>query len=246
MEVKKNPNVDPKRNSSLYFLVGLTAVLILTYVSIELKSEDPRTVVEKIEIVDNMMGDEEEVILTMPPAQKLPPPPPPAPEVIQVVDNKQIIEDRKIETTEVNENKPVVVAQTSSNYGDEGGTAEEIDEELPFAVIEDAPIFPGCENVPKNQRSACFEEQIRKFVGKNQQYPEKAMEDNIQGRVSVVFVIDKDGSITNVQARGPKGGELLEKEALRVISKLPKIKPGLQRGKPVKIKFSIPFVFRLQ
>ena len=147
---------------------------------------------------------------------------------------------------EVNENKPVVVAQTSSNYGDEGGTAEEIDEELPFAVIEDAPIFPGCENVPKNQRSACFEEQIRKFVGKNQQYPEKAMEDNIQGRVSVVFVIDKDGSITNVQARGPKGGELLEKEALRVISKLPKIKPGLQRGKPVKIKFSIPFVFRLQ
>ena len=246
MEVKKNPNVDPKRNSSLYFLVGLTSVLILTYVSIELKSEDPRTVVEKIEIVDNMMGDEEEVILTMPPAQKLPPPPPPAPEVIQVVDNKQIIEDKKIETTEVNENKPVVVAQTSSNYGDEGGTAEEIDEELPFAVIEDAPIFPGCENVPKNQRSACFEEQIRKFVGKNQQYPEKAMEDNIQGRVSVVFVIDKDGSITNVQARGPKGGELLEKEALRVISKLPKIKPGLQRGKPVKIKFSIPFVFRLQ
>lgn len=246
MEVKKNPNVDPKRNSSLYFLVGLTAVLILTYVSIELKSEDPRAVVEKIEIVDNMMGDEEEVILTMPPAQKLPPPPPPAPEVIQVVDNKQIIEDKKIETTEVNENKPVVVAQTSSNYGDEGGTAEEIDEELPFAVIEDAPIFPGCENVPKNQRSACFEEQIRKFVGKNQQYPEKAMEDNIQGRVSVVFVIDKDGSITNVQARGPKGGELLEKEALRVISKLPKIKPGLQRGKPVKIKFSIPFVFRLQ
>lgn len=246
MEVKKNPNVDPKRNSSLYFLVGLTAVLILTYVSIELKSEDPRTVVEKIEIVDNMMGDEEEVILTMPPAQKLPPPPPPAPEVIQVVDNKQIIEDKKIETTEVNENKPVVVAQTSSNYGDEGGTAEEIDEELPFAVIEDAPIFPGCENVPKNQRSACFEEQIRKFVGKNQQYPEKAMQDNIQGRVSVVFVIDKDGSITNVQARGPKGGELLEKEALRVISKLPKIKPGLQRGKPVKIKFSIPFVFRLQ
>ncbi len=245
MEVKKNPNVDPKRNSSLYFLVGLTAVLILTYVSIELKSEDPRTVVEKIEIVDNRMVDEEEVIRTMPPAQKLPPPPP-APEVIQVVDNKQIIEDKKIETTEVNENKPVVVAQTSSNYGDEGGTAEEIDEELPFAVIEDAPIFPGCENVPKNQRSACFEEQIRKFVGKNQQYPEKAMEDNIQGRVSVVFVIDKDGSITNVQARGPKGGELLEKEALRVISKLPKIKPGLQRGKPVKIKFSIPFVFRLQ
>ncbi len=245
MEVKKNPNVDPKRNSSLYFLVGLTAVLMLTYVSIELKSEDPRVEVETLEIADNMMGEEEEVILTMPPAQKLPPPPPPAPEVIQIVDNKQVIEDKKIETTEVDENKAVVVTQASA-YGEEGGTAEEVDEEVPFAVIEDAPIFPGCENVPKNQRSACFEEKIRKFIGKNQQYPEKALEDNLQGRVSVVFVIDKDGSITNVQARGPKGGELLEKEALRVISKLPKIKPGSQRGKPVKIKFSIPFVFKLQ
>lgn len=245
MELKKNPNVDPKRNSSLYFLVGLTAVLMLTYIGIELKSQDPIVEVEEIEIADNMMGDEEEVILTMPPAQKLPPPPPPAPEVIQIVDNKQVIEDKKIETTEVDENKPVVVTQASA-YGEEGGTAEEIDEEVPFAVIEDAPVFPGCETVPKNQRSACFEEKIRKFIGKNQQYPEKAMEDNLQGRVSVVFVIDKDGSITNVQARGPKGGELLEKEALRVISKLPKIKPGSQRGKPVKIKFSIPFVFKLQ
>lgn len=233
MEVKKNPNVDPKRNSSLYFLVGLTAVLMLTYVSIELKSEDPKVVVEKLEIVDNMMGEEEEVILTMPPTQKLPPPPPPAPEVIQIVDNKQVIEDKKIETTEVDENKPVVVINTASSYGDEGGTADEMpDEEIPFAVIEDVPVFPGCEGVAKNKRLECFMEQMAKHIKRNQQYPERAMEDNIQGRVSVLFVIDKDGSITNVQARGPKGGELLEKEALRVISKLPKFKPGMQRGKP--------------
>ena len=245
MEVKKNPNVDPKRNSSLYFLIGLTAVLMLTYVCIELKSEDPRVEVEKLEIVDNMMGEEEEVILTMPPVQKLPPPPPPAPEVIQIVDNKQIIEDKKIETTEVDENKPVVVTQ-ASEYGEEGGTVEELDEEVPFAVIEDVPVFPGCEGVAKNKRLECFMEQMAKHIKKNQQYPEKAMEENIQGRVSVLFVIDKDGNITNVQARGPKGGELLEKEALRVISKLPKFKPGMQRGKPVKVKYSQPITFKLQ
>ena len=245
MEVKKNPNVDPKRNSSLYFLIGLTAVLMLTYVCIELKSEDPRVEVEKLEIVDNMMGEEEEVILTMPPVQKLPPPPPPAPEVIQIVDNKQIIEDKKIETTEVDENKPVVVTQ-ASEYGEEGGTVEELDEEVPFAVIEDVPVFPGCEGVAQNKRLECFMEQMAKHIKKNQQYPEKAMDENIQGRVSVLFVIDKDGSITNVQARGPKGGELLEKEALRVISKLPKFKPGMQRGKPVKVKYSQPITFKLQ
>lgn len=244
MEVKKNPNVDPKRNSSLYFLVGLTAVLLLTYVGIELKSEDPRVEVEKLDIVDNFVEDEE-AILTMPPVQKLPPPPPPAPEVIQIVDNKQVIEDKKIETTEVDENKPVVV-NTAAQYGDEGGTAEEIDEEVPFAVIEDVPVFPGCEKEPKNKRLDCFMEQMAKHIKKNQQYPERAMEDGIQGRVSVLFIIDKDGSISNVQVRGPKGGELLEKEAKRVIEKLPKFKPGMQRGKPVKVKYSQPITFKLQ
>ena len=246
MEVKKNPSVDPKRNSSLYFLVGLTAVLMLTYVSIELKSEDPRVEVEKLEIADNMMGEDEEVILTMPPVQKLPPPPPPAPEVIQIVDNKQVIEDKKIETTEVDENKAVVVVNNASSYGQEGGTAEEIDEEVPFTVIEDVPVFPGCEGVAKNKRLDCFMEQMAKHIKKNQQYPERAMEDGIQGRVSVLFVIDKDGGISNVQVRGPKGGELLEKEAKRVIEKLPKFKPGMQRGKPVKVKYSQPITFKLQ
>lgn len=245
MEVKKNPNVDPKRNSSLYFLVGLTAVLMLTYVSLEMKSQDPIEETVEIGVADNMIADEEEVILTMPPAQRLPPPPQQAPEVIQIVDNKQVLEEKKIETTEVNENKAVVVTQASS-YGEEGGTAEEIDEEVPFAVIEDVPVFPGCEGVAKNKRLECFMEQMAKHIKKNQQYPERAMEDNIQGRVAVLFVIDKDGSITNVQARGPKGGELLEKEALRVISKLPKFKPGMQRGKPVKVKYSQPITFKLQ
>jgi protein TonB len=244
MEVKKNPNVDPKRNSSLYFLVGLTAVLLLTYVGIELKSEDPRVEVEKLDITDNFVEDEE-AILTMPPVQRLPPPPPPAPEVIQIVDNKQVIEDKKIETTEVDENKPVVVTQAAA-YGDEGGTAEEIDEEIPFAVIEDGPVFPGCENVPKNQRAVCFDQQLDKLIKKNFNYPEKAMEDGLQGRVAILFVIDKDGSITNVQVKGPKGGELLEKEALRQVSKWPKVKPGYQRGKPVKIKFSKTITFKLQ
>jgi protein TonB len=193
-----------------------------------------------------MMGEEEEVILTMPPVQKLPPPPPPAPEVIQIVDNKQVIEDRKIETTEVDENKAVVVVNNASAYGSEGGTSDEIDEEVPFAVIEDVPVFPGCEKVEKSKRLECFMEQMAKHIKKNQQYPERAMEDNIQGRVSVLFVIDKDGSISNVQVRGPKGGELLENEAKRVIEKLPKFKPGMQRGKPVKVKYSQPITFKLQ
>jgi len=244
MEVKKNPNVDPKRNSSLYFLVGLTAILLLTYVGIELKSEDPRVEVEKLDIVDNFVQDEE-AILTMPPVQKLPPPPPPAPEVIQIVDNKQVIEDKKIETTEVDENKPVVI-NNAAQYGDEGGTAEESDEEIPFAVIEDAPVFPGCEKVAKSQRLACFEEQMAKHIKKHLIIPEKAIEQDIKGRVQVTWVIDKEGNVSDVKVRGPKGGEILEKEALRVISKTPRVKPGMQRGKPVKIRYAQSIVFKYE
>ena len=85
MEVKKNPNVDPKRNSGLFFQIGLVAVLVLTYLGIEMKSEDPRVENEKFALTDNLVLDEEDVVLTMPPVQRLPPPPPPAPEVIEVV-----------------------------------------------------------------------------------------------------------------------------------------------------------------
>ena len=88
MELKKNPNVDPKRNSVLFFQIGLVAVLILTYVGIELKSEDPRTERENFVITDNLLLDEDDVVLTLPPVQRLPPPRPPAPEVIELVKNE--------------------------------------------------------------------------------------------------------------------------------------------------------------
>ncbi|MEQ3689886.1 MAG: energy transducer TonB, partial [Flavobacterium sp.] len=137
MELKKNPNVDPKRNSTLFFQVGLAAVLLLTFIGIELKSADPVIETEKLNLVDNFV-DDEETIITLPPVQRLPPPPPPAPEVIQVVEDKIILEDKKIETTEVDEKKPVVVVK-ASDVGEAGGDFDDIPDELPFAVIENIP-----------------------------------------------------------------------------------------------------------
>ena len=118
------------------------------------------------------------------------------------------------------------------------------DVDVPFAVIEDVPIYPGCENVPKSQRRACFQEQINKHIRKNFRYPEIAQEMGIQGRVYVQFVIAKDGAITSVRMRGPDKN--LEKEAARIISKLPRMTPGKQRGRAVRVPFSIPITFRLQ
>jgi len=248
MELKKNPNVDPRRNSLLYFQVGLVAILLLSYIGIELKSEDPKAETDLGFVTDNLVVDDEETIITLPPVQKLPPPPPPAPEVIEVVKDEIKLEEKKIETTEVEENKPVVVVK-ASDVGSTGGDYSDIDEELPFAVIEDVPLFPGCENVPKEQRQQCFQEKINKHVQKYFNYPERAAESQTQGRVSVQFVIDKQGNITNIQTRfAGKGadGDQLEQEAKRIIEKIPKLTPGKQRGEPVKVKFAYPITFRLQ
>ena len=121
---------------------------------------------------------------------------------------------------------------------------EDLDLDVPFAIIEDVPLYPGCERVPKSQRRDCFQKEIQKHINKNFRYPEIAQEMGIQGRVFVQFTIQKDGSISGIRTRGPDKN--LEKEANRIISKLPRMTPGKQRGRPVRVPFSIPITFKLQ
>jgi protein TonB len=234
MQPKKNPKADLSKNSSLYFVIGLSAILFISWQAIEWKTyEKDFYGYEALNVDDD---DDEEVpiteqIKTPPP----PPPPPPAPEVIEVVEDEEEVEETVIESTETNQEEIVEVVEV-----------EEVEEDIdvPFAVIEDVPIYPGCENVPKDQRRDCFQEQINKHIRKNFRYPEIAQEMGIQGRVYVQFVIAKDGQITNVRMRGPDKN--LEKEAERIISKLPQMTPGKQRGRAVRVPFSIPITFRLQ
>ena len=111
-------------------------------------------------------------------------------------------------------------------------------------IIEDVPLFPGCEKVKKSKRSECFQEKMNQHIRRNFRYPEKAKEMGIQGRVFVMFTIGKDGSIINIITIGPDKN--LEREAKRIISLLPKFTPGIQKGRPVKVPFSIPIDFKLQ
>mgnify|MGYP003670159471 FL=1 len=116
-----------------------------------------------------------------------------------------------------------------------------------FSVIEDVPVFPGCEKEKKKGANAlreCFNEQMNKHIRKNFRYPEIAQEMGVQGKVNIRFVIQKDGSIGQVQMRGPDKN--LEKEAARIIGLLPKMTPGKQRGRAVRVPFSLPITFRLQ
>jgi protein TonB len=238
MEPKKNPNVDPKRNSFLYFSLGLMAMFALSYAAIELKTYEKDLSGMNKKIDDSFLDEEVPVTnqLNVPPPPP-PPPPPPAPEIIKIVEDKKDIKEIIIESTETNQQQEVVKAEKIVVEDDD------IDIDVPFAIIEDVPLFPGCENVAKDKRRDCFNEKIQQHIKKNFNYPESAMDAGQQGKVYVSFVIEKDGSITIANMRGPYPA--LEKEAARIINKIPKLTPGKQRGKPVRVPFSIPITFKL-
>ena len=235
MRLKKNPDADLNNKSSFYFSIGLFLVLLVSWQAIEYKNYDDDGYGYIALDVDD--DDDEEIpiteqIKTPPPP---PPPPPPAPEIIEVVEDEEEVEETIIESTETDQEEIVEEVEV---------VEEEIDMDVPFAIIEDVPLFPGCERVPKSERRNCFQTQIQKHIAKNFRYPEIAQEMGIQGRVFVQFTIGKDGSISGIRTRGPDKN--LEKEANRIISRLPTMTPGKQRGRPVRVPFSIPITFKLQ
>ncbi len=234
MEPKKNPKSDVGRNSGLYFVIGLALTMALVYGALEWKTYDQTNDYDISMNVDDDL--DEEVPMTEQIKTPPPPPPPAAPEVIEVVEDEEEVEETVIESTETSQEEEVMEVEDVE-------VEEEVEDvDVPFAVIEDVPIFPGCENAP-NKRD-CFQEMMQKHISKNFRYPEIAQEMGVQGRVSVMFTIQKDGSIGNVRMRGPDKN--LEAEAKRIIDKLPKMTPGKQRGRAVRVPFSIPITFKLQ
>lgn len=116
-------------------------------------------------------------------------------------------------------------------------------ENIPFAIIEQIPLFPECEKTERSEQLSCFNNKISEHIVKHFRYPKYALNNNIQGRVLVQFIINKEGKVEKITTRGPH--PLLEEEAFRIISRLPKMKPGMQKGKPVKVKYAIPINFKL-
>ncbi|WP_435624775.1 energy transducer TonB [Flagellimonas sp.] len=232
METKKNRELQLERNSSLYFAIGLAAILGLIYLALEWKTfHEPPEYAQTLFSPDDITEVE-------PPVIKLPPPPKPkiqTPPIIEIAPDDDDIVETIIESNEPDQDTEI------ADVSDIEVIDDDIPDEVSFIVIEDVPVFPGCENA--NDKRACFQEMMQKHIRKNFRYPELAQEMGLQGRVNVVFTIQKDGSIGNVRMRGPH--QLLEREAERIISKLPQMTPGKQRGTPVKVPFAIPITFRL-
>ena len=236
MKLKKNPKSDLTKNSSLYFVIGLAVVMFLMWRALECKTYDDVKEYDTGTNIEDML--DEEVPMTEQIKTPPPPPPPAAPEIIEVVEDEEEVEETVIESTESSEEEEVMEVEDVE-------VAEEVEDvDIPFSVIEDVPLFPGCEKVAKNKRRDCFNEKIQKHIRKNFRYPEIAQDMGVQGKVHVMFTIQKDGSIGNIRMRGPDKN--LEKEAMRIIKKLPRMTPGRQRGRAVRVPFSIPIIFKLQ
>jgi len=238
MGPKKNPQADVSRNGSVYFAVGLALMLFVTYSTLNYKTYDKDDIDIGMVNMDDL--DDEEIPITEQIQTPPPPPPPPvAPEVIEIVEDEEEIEETVIESTETDEEEEIVEIEEVE--------VEEVEEdiEVPFAVIENVPVFPGCEKGNNDTKRKCMSDKITKFV-------QKKFNTDIAGdlgltgrqRISVIFKIDKSGNVTGVRSRAPH--PRLQKEAARVINLLPKMKPGKQRGKAVIVPYSLPILFQVQ
>jgi len=150
------------------------------------------------------------------------------------------VEETIIESTETNQNEEIVEIEEIEEV------VEEEIADVPFAVIENVPIYPGCENAGNNNaKKQCMSEKIQKFVQKKFN-TELAGDLGLEGRqrISVQFKIDKNGKVTDVRARAPH--PRLEKEAIEVVQSLPNMTPGKQRGKAVGVLYALPILFQVE
>jgi len=240
MKPKKNPKADLNHRLLIFFQIGMALMLFLAWQGIEYKTYDKSDI--DLGMVDAGDDLEEEVPITQqltPPPP--PPPPPPAPEVIEIVEDEEEVEETIIESTEVSQEEEIVEVEEIEEIEEE----EEIGD-VPFAVIENVPIYPGCENEPSNNaKKRCMSEKIQQFVGKKFN-TDLAGDLGLEGkqRISVIFKIDRSGNVVDVQARAPH--PRLEREAKDVINSLPKMTPGKQRGKPVGVLYNLPILFQVE
>ena len=227
-EVKKSPKANIETLKLTSILMGIVVAISVLFFAFEWSSETKK--LDESIIVQDVLAEEEIEITRRDPTPP-PPPPPPAPETPEII---QVVEEKVDTRIEINTEDDASKRQLDTYVPPPPPKpkVEEVTEEI-FVVVEEQPEFPGGNTA------------MMKFLSDNIKYPVIAQENGIQGRVITNFVVERDGSITDVQVvRGVDPS--LDKEAIRVIQSMPKWKAGRQRGSAVRVRFTLPVVFRLQ
>jgi protein TonB len=228
MELKKSPKADLENKRIIFRQIGLVIGLALMLVAFEWKTYEKTVVEVSTRQVENVA----EEIIPITEQKVKPPPPPPTKQVVKiniVDDNIMVDEDIDI-NVEADQNTEVQEYVAPVKVAAEEESAEEAQI---FMVVESMPVYPGGESA------------LYTYLAENIKYPQMAKESGIQGRVFVTFVVERDGSVTDVRVlRGIGGG--CDEEAVRVVKGMPRWTPGKQRGKSVRVQYNLPVKFTLQ
>ncbi len=245
IEVKKYSNVKLSNYSSILIQLGLVLALFLVYELMIYKSYP-----SEIKTINNTFVNADdaenniEIKIPLPPPIKNTPQPAIPDKIIKVEDQQDIVET-VIESTESDENQAINISDVNKDIKSVEED-ETIVEDVPFLVIENVPIFPGCKGNNKKLR-ACFSDKVSKFVSKkfnSELASDLGLTPGSILKIFVVFKIDKNGNVVDIKARAPE--KKLQEEAIRVVKLLPKMIPGKQRGKAVGVKYGLPIVFRVE
>ena len=237
MEIKKSKKADLEKTKGTSMLIGYIVALAVMFAAFEWTTRD-YVETEPVVYAAYAPMEEEIVPITQPIFTAAPPPPADAPQVAEILDivdnNEEIVEEKIAESESTTEAISGPVAQVTGPVATGPVVTEEAsDEGEIFQVVEQMPEFPGGMQA------------LMAYLSKNIKYPSVAQDNGIQGRVLVSFVVNKDGSIVDPEVIKSVDAAL-DKEAMRVIKAMPKWNPGKQRGKPVRVKYTVPVLFRLQ
>lgn len=229
MEIKKTPKADLENRRTLFTEIGLVVALLVVWGAFSYSTKEKAVA---------SLGEDTQVVEVedmVPITQETPPPPPEAPKIPVLSDQIDIVEDDiKVDDNFMSLEDDANLGVEIMDYVEE--VKEEVVEEeaIPFQLVEEKPSFNGGDA-----------NEFSKWVNSKLQYPEIAKENGVQGRVTLQFTVNPDGSVSNVKVlRGVDSS--LDKEAVRVVSMSPKWKPGKQRDRAVKVTYTFPVIFQLR
>jgi len=226
MEEKKSPKANLENKKLMFIQIGMIISLLVAWLAFEHKSYDKREIDPSL-LNREVVVDEEMVEITKQEEQK-----PQPVEMPKQTTQLEIVQD-DVEVEDIEINAEMDQNEVVEEYVPVEVEEEEVVEAEVFTIVEEMPSYPG------------GDVKMYEYLGKNIKYPQIARESGIQGRVFVNFVVEPDGSVSNVKVlRGIGGG--CDEEAIRVVKSMPKWKPGKQRGKAVRVSYTLPVVFKLQ
>ena len=226
MEEKKSPKANLENKKLMFMQIGMIISLLIAWLAFEHKSYDKREIDPSL-LRQTEVVEEEMVEITKQEEQK-----PQPVEVPKQTTQLEIVQD-DVEVEDIEINAEVDQQEVIEEYVPVEVEEEEVQEQEIFQIVEEMPAYPG------------GEQKLMEFIAKGIKYPQIARETGIQGRVFVGFVIEPDGSVSNVKVlRGIGGG--CDEEAMRVVKSMPKWKPGKQRGKAGRVSYMLPVNFKLQ